>query len=131
MPLLELWDPGRKWQIPHGVQPSRVVIRSQTLPGSRLANHDPGYRPRNSFTASVDSDSAPFVLGSATSTLKQGTRKESCPFVSQGKGPQTLVLAVDTEMAYDPSPAPFMNSLGVPRSRSAKLDLIGDFKTAL
>ena len=65
-----------------------MVIRSQTLPGSRLANHDPGYRPRNSFTASVDSDSAPFVLGSATSTLKQGTREESCPFVSQGKGPR-------------------------------------------
>ena len=131
MPLLELWDPGRKWQIPHGVQPIIVVIRSQTLPGSRLANHGPGYRPRNSFTASVDSDSGPFVLGSATSTLQQGTCEESCPLTSQRKGSQNLVLAVDTEMVHDPSPAPFMHNLRVPRCRPAKLNLTGDFKTAL
>ena len=108
-----------------------MVIRSQTLPGSRLANHVPGYRPRNSFTASVDSDSGPFVLGSATSTLQQGTCEESCPFASQGKGPQNLVLAVDTEMAHDPSPAPFMHNLRVPRVGPTKLNLTGDLKTAL
>ena len=75
--------------------------------------------------------SAPFVLGSATSTLQQETREESCPLVSQVKGPQTLVLAVDTEVACDPSPALLRHRLGAPRGKPAKLRLTVDFETAL
>lgn len=53
-----------------------------------------------------------FGLGPAISNIYQGTQKEPCLPLPWVIGLLTLVLAVNSEMAYDPAPAFLSHGLG-------------------
>ena len=72
------------------------------------------------LSASEDSVTDTFGFGSVTSTVNPGPRRNLHPPMCQVTSLQTLVLAVDPEMACIPAPLPLFCALKAPGEHSPK-----------